>query len=44
MKKFMIAAFAALSLATAIAPVASAASMGTFEPNNQNNPTAGGGG
>jgi hypothetical protein len=44
MKKLVLAAFTALSLTAAIAPMASAATMGTFHANNANNPTAGGGG
>lgn len=44
MKKILLAAFTALSLTAAIAPMASAASMGTFHADNANNPTAGGGG
>jgi hypothetical protein len=44
MKKIILAAFTALSLTAAIAPMANASTMGTFHPNNANNPTAGGGG
>jgi hypothetical protein len=44
MKKIILAVFTALSLTAAVAPMASAATMGTFYPNNANNPTAGGGG
>ena len=44
MKKMILAAFAALSLTAAVAPMASAASMGTYYPNNATNPTQGGGG
>lgn len=47
MKKMLLAAFTALTLTAAIAPLASAATMGAFYSNNAsnaNNPTAGGGG